>query len=306
MGRALVAQLLKEKKQVRVLVRDKADTMGITPGAVPFIGDITNADSLDKACEGVGTVFHLAAIVSQYRNGSQEIIRTNILGTRTVARAAKDAGVKRMLFPSTLNVYGRVRRERLSEDSHPRPTDIYGQSKLLAEKEVLDSGLDFTIFRIATIYGQGFEDSFLKIFKAVKYNKAYIVGNGKNHLALVNINDLVRAFMLALAKRSASNETYNISDGKDYTQEYLMGLVADLLRVKKPQRHISPLLVKIIAKARGLDTDEIRFITSDRLIDISKAKKELGFAPRENIKKGGTYLLSKFDSLESEDEEDEE
>jgi nucleoside-diphosphate-sugar epimerase len=253
LGRTLVAQLVKEKREVHVLVRDKADALEITPGVVPFVGNITDPDSLSRACKGIETVFHLAAIVSQYRLGSQEIIRTNTLGTRMVAEAAKEAGAERIIFPSTLNVYGRVRKERLTESTRPIPTDIYGQSKLLAEEEIINSGLDYTIFRFATIYGEGFENSFLKIFKAVKYGKAYIVGNGKNHLALVNIKDAIRAFMLACDKKISSNKVYNISDGKDYTQEYLIGLVADLLKVERPQRHISPLLVKIVAKARGLD-----------------------------------------------------
>jgi nucleoside-diphosphate-sugar epimerase len=105
--------------------------------------------------------------------------------------------------------------------------------------------------------------------------------------------------MLALEKSSGRNQIYNISDGRDYTQEYLWKLAADLLGVKRPSRHISPFVVHIVARARGLDTDEIRFITSNRIVDISKARKELGFRPRESIESNAAYLLGRFNANNS-------
>jgi nucleoside-diphosphate-sugar epimerase len=153
LGRALVTELVRQGEEVRVLVQTREDALRLAPGATPYVGDIADEEALRKACKGVDAVIHLAAIVSQYRTGSHEILRTNVLGTRKVAAAAKAAGAKKIIFASTVNVYGRVRKERLDEKKEPRPTDTYGQSKRLAEREIMDSGLNYTILRMATIYG---------------------------------------------------------------------------------------------------------------------------------------------------------
>lgn len=294
LGRALTGELLRKGMDVRVLVQSDNDAVRIPAGVAPYVGDITDERALIRACRGVDMVFHLAAIVSQFREGPHEIMRTNAMGTRRVMEAARHAKARKVIFASTVNVYGRVRKELLTEESEPKPTDTYGLSKVVAEKEIMGSGMNYTILRMATIYGPGFENSFLKVFKAIKEGKAYIIGSGKNHLPLVHINDAVSAFMLAASKKVSDRKTYNITDGREYTQEYLFNLAADLLGVPKPDKHISPLVVNIVAKARGLDRDEIRFVTSDKRIDISKAKKELGFRPKESVESGAGYLLNRF------------
>jgi len=296
LGRALIAELIRQGMAVRALVQRKDDVVALPPGTVPYVGDITDEYTLSEACSGADAVVHLAAIVSQYRTGSREILRTNTLGTRKVAEAARAARVKKIVFASTVNVYGRVRKEKLDERSEPRPTDTYGQSKALAEKEIINSGIDYTILRMAALYGPGFEGSFYKILRIIRDGKAHIIGSGRNHLAFLNVNDAIRAFVLALGRRASRNQIYNITDGRDYTQGYLFELAADLLGVKRPDRHISPILVHIVAKARGLDTDEVRFITSNRLVDISKARRQLGFRPRESVESGAGYLLERFNA----------
>ncbi len=295
LGRHITEALIKKNMEVRVLVQKEGDIVRASAGTIPYLGDLADKKALEKACTGADIVIHLAATVSQYRSGLKEIMNTNAFGTRNMAEAARKAGVNRIVFASTLNVYGRMRDGVLAEDSEVKPTDSYGQSKLLAENEIINSGIDYTIFRMATIYGPGFENSFLKVFKAVKEKKAFIVGSGRNNLALVHIADAVKAFELVFEKRKESrNKIYNISDGRSYTQEYLLALAANTLGVDKPKRHINTMVAKMVAKAKGLDPDEIRFITSDRIVDISKAEKELGFKPKESVERGAAYLLNRF------------
>ena len=296
LGRALVRRLLSDGREVRVLVDGKEDILSITQGAVPYLGNIVDSAAMARACKDVDTVFHLAAIVSQYRLGSAEILRTNTMGTKVLLDAANDAGANKLLFSSTLNVYGRVRKERLTETSEPRPTDTYGQSKALAEKEIIRSGINYTIFRMATIYGPGFSNSFMKMFDMVRQGKAYIIGKGRNHIPLLHVSDAVNAFILAMDKRISTNSIYNLSDGQDYTQEYLFDFIAGLIGTKRPDRHVHPMLVKAVSKSRGLDIDEVRFMTTDRLVDISKAKKQLGWKPKMTIESDSSYLLAQWEA----------
>jgi nucleoside-diphosphate-sugar epimerase len=78
------------------------------------------------------------------------------------------------------------------------------------------------------------------------------MGDGGNHLALIHIDDVVSAYMLADSQRKGSKNVYNISDGADYTQQGMLNLVADMLKVERPSRHISALIVKLLAKRRNL------------------------------------------------------
>ncbi len=147
---------------------------------------------------------------------------------------------------------------------------------------------------MAAIYGKEFAGPYFKVFKAIKEGKAYIIGDGNNHLSLVNIDDVVNAYMLSEHKRKASRNVYNLTDGVPYTQQQLFNIVADMLKSERPSRHISPIVVRLLAKRRGLDSDELRFIMSNRIVDTAKVKKELGFRPTVDIKDGTMDLIKEF------------
>lgn len=301
LGRALVEALVKQGREVRVLLEKEEDIVKLVPGTVPYIGDITDEDAVMKACEGTEIVFHLAAVVSQYKMSSRETVRINTLGTRVVANSAKAAGAKRLFFASTLNVYGRVRKEKLTEESDLRPTDIYSQSKVLAEREIIESGVNYTIFRQATIYGPGFENFFFRLFKVIKEGKGFLIGEGKNHIPLVHISDAVNAFMLAMEKKASINKIYNISDGRNYTRSEILGYVAKLLGVPKPVRTVHPIFGRVVSKMYNLDSDQIGLITTDKIVDISKAKKELGFRPKNTLEGESGELLKELESYKKDD-----
>ena len=295
LGSVLMPALLKEKFEVRALVEKHEHKQKLPQGVKSFVGDIGDADLLAKACVGVDTIFHLAAIVSQFSSGPKELIRVNARGTARLLDAADAANVSHLIFPSSVDVYGRARREKLTEDSLLKPTDMYGHSKMLAEELIKETSKPtYTIFRIAAIYGPGFEKSFFKVFEIIRDGKARIIGKGDNRIALVHISDVVRAFLLAERRAISRGKVYNLSDGAEYTQNSLYNLAADMLDVPRPTNHISPLLVSIVAKAKGLNTDEIRFITSNRSIDTAKIRKELGFKPGVGIKKGAGDLIKRF------------
>ncbi|MGC8662372.1 MAG: NAD-dependent epimerase/dehydratase family protein [Candidatus Micrarchaeia archaeon] len=301
LGKELVKALLKKGDVVRALVRTKENIIELPTGVIPFLGDISKQNVLDDACKDVDIVFHLAAVASEYKFTTEEIMKTNVEGTRNVLDAAEKGGAKQIIFSSTIDVYGRKRDDLLYEKSELKPSDKYGYSKMLAEsiiKEYSES-LPYTILRLATIYGPGFERSYFKIFKALQEKKIYLVGNGQNHLALIHIYDALQGIMLARLNETSKNNIYNLTDGNSYTQKQLFNLAAELLNVPKPEKHANELIVKIIAKSRGLDTDELRFITSNRVVDISKIKEELGFKPMVDIKIGTAELVKLYLSKSS-------
>ncbi len=296
MGRYVSTALVGKGYRVRALVMNKEQVLTLPAGIVPYIGDITNPRAMAKACDGADAVVHLAAVVSEYKYSTEQILNTNVIGTRTVIDACKDNGVRKILFPSTSDVYGRSRSERLTEDSELKPSDKYGYSKMLAE-DVLreESGtLAYTIFRLAVVYGPGFEHSFFKLLRLINQGKAYLVGSGDNHLAVVHVTDIVQAFVLSLEKPASDKRVYNISDGEDHTQRQLYDLAAEYLKVPKPTKQISNIVMNVMAKTRGIDSDEMRFLTSNRLLDITRARKELGYRPKVSIRMGAQELVKEF------------
>ncbi len=293
LGRALSRRLLEKGFKVKALVKNRESVHTLPGGVIPYVGDVRNEQGLREACRGVDIVYHLAAVVSQYRYSAAEISRINAEGTGNMLEVSEEEGVERFIFSSSIDVYGIRRQGYLDEHSAVRPTDAYGRSKHLAEQIISKHSVDYTIFRLANIYGRGFEGSFFKLFRLIRDGKAYIIGSGRNHLALVHVDDAVNALILAAVKKNAGR-IYNLSDGARHTQEELMGLAANLMGVERPRRHISAFIAKVFAKRHGIDTDELRFLTSDREINISLVKKELGFSPSVGIEKGGRELVEMF------------
>ncbi|MEM0149813.1 MAG: NAD(P)-dependent oxidoreductase [Candidatus Micrarchaeaceae archaeon] len=293
LGTALVQSLVGAGYSVTALSNEPAKN---TRGAAQIVADINDKDSLEKAfsSSGAGTVIHLAAIVSQYRYGKSMIHKVNVEGTSNIVSLCKAFNIKHLIFASTVDIYGRSRKDTLDENSAIMPSDAYARSKAEAEKIITSSGINYTIFRMAAIYGPGFEGSFFKVFDSIVKGKAYIIGNGNNKLSLLNASDAVSAYMLAISNGKSLNKLYNLSDGNEYTQNFLYDTASKLLGVQAKPKHINKLLAYMIAKARGFDTDELRFITSNRSISISKIKSELGFMPAVSIDEGGLELVKLF------------
>lgn len=296
LGRYIISSLLSNGITVRALVKDKEDVHKLPSGTVPFVGDITSQNIIIDACKGVDTVYHFAAIVSQREGGHKEILRVNTEGTRIILEAADLSGVKKLVLASTVDVYGSKRKELLTEDKEPKPNDVYGHSKLLAEKQITSfkGNLSYTILRMSAIYGPEYKHSFFKIFRMIDNEKAYMIGNGKNSLSLIHIRDVASAMLLVRESPKANNKIYNLSDGKSYTQEYLFQLACELLNKKEKIKSVNEFLAKILAKKANITIDDLRFITSNRLISIEKISNELGFYPKTDIKSGAKELVDLY------------
>ncbi|MDE1823062.1 MAG: NAD(P)-dependent oxidoreductase [Candidatus Micrarchaeota archaeon] len=296
LGRRLVEGLLLHGYTVKALAEKQSFLMDMPSGIVPYVGDIGDRRILKEASEGADIAIHLAAIVSEYKAYTDKLMEVNVKGTENVIDACISNGVGRIIFSSTIDVYGRKRSGALTESVAPKPSDKYGYSKMIAEERIMDhkGQLSPTIFRMAAIYGPGFESAYFKVFRAIQAGKAAIIGDGLNRIAVLHVNDCVNAFMLAVENEKASGSIYNVSDGKPYTQKMLFDMAAEMLHAEKPDRHVGELVARFVAKSRDIDSDEFRFITSDRDVDISRIRNELGFEPKVSIKQGMLELINMF------------
>ncbi len=295
LGRALIVELVKRGNEVRALIKSKDMILELPEGVLPYVGDLSDINVLTEACKGADSVFHLAATVSE-SGITEEILRVNVDGTRNVLNACAKCKIKRIVYTSSVDVYGVKRKGVITEESPLEPQDRYGYSKMLAEREIIErkARVPFTILRLSTIYGKGFEHTFFKVLKAIQEGKMLIIGKGTNNLTLLNSQDAVRAMILARNCEGARNEIFNISDGNVYQQEQMMDIAADMLGAQRPTMHLNEIIVKVIAKRKGMNTDELRYLVSNRNIDISKAKRVLGYKPKIDIMIGGKELVDEF------------
>src|SRR5579862_1491070 len=162
-GPVLTRRLLDQGWTVRALVRGSAEL--VPSGAQIVSGDITNADAVKAAMAGVNVVFHLAAKL-HINNPSPEMTaeyqNVNVKGTENILAAARQCGVQRFVFFSTINVYGSTRAGEYADEESPLQLDsIYARTKYEAEQLVWKCSISSVVLRLAAVYGRGMKGNYL-------------------------------------------------------------------------------------------------------------------------------------------------
>ncbi len=273
MGRHVVKEIGKIRKDIRILTTDFEKTKKMYPRYEVLKGDITRPETLSGAAKDVDVVIHLAGLVS-YSKPKDVLFRINVEGTKNILRACERAD--KFLFSSSVGVYGEVKGQ--ADESYPRnPRNAYGESKREAENLVRDSGIRNVIFRIAPIYGEG-APHLTKIFQFIE--GGFPIPRTSNLTHVVHISNVVQAFELGLKKKSEG--IYNIADEEPVK---FMELAETLFRLLgKPPKTLPPWIVNLLARMKGMKT-YLDVYTINRNYDIANAKKELKYHPKLDFQK---------------------
>ncbi|MDD2679109.1 MAG: NAD-dependent epimerase/dehydratase family protein [Candidatus Nanoarchaeia archaeon] len=249
------------------------------PKEAEFIkGDILNKEALENAMKGCDTVFHNAAFVSI--RGSFEKLRhevnSNCIGTLNVFESAVNSGVKKLIYASSMAVYGHPQNVIAKEQDLTIPNSFYGYSKLRGEEYAKlfekEYGLKTVCLRYFNTYGQrqtpseyvGVTTTFIN---NVLNNKPMIIyGDGEQTRDFVWVKDVAQANYLA-AESSISNEVFNVGSGKSMKISAIAKMIQE--KIGGEIQH------------GPVPNGEIRNITAD----ISKIQNKLGFAPKGNFEK---------------------
>ncbi len=314
-GKHLIIELLNEGHEVRVILRnplnESGDLLKLPPGVIPYISDITfkkesDENNLIEACRDVDNVFHIAGATYNSKYTFNELVNINVVGTENLLNSIVAANPKskkqiRFIFAGSVTVYGYTRKEeRLTESSEFNPKSSYSESKVMAEQVVTSiceahKNISYTILRFGIFYGYDYKSPFYKIFSLVYKGKGYYVGNkGTNHLIFVSQDDAVKAMILSMKSKISKNSIYNISDGIPYTLKDLFEFVAKELNVRLAARTIPRPIANLAKRIMNINMDEFEFLTSDRVLDISKAKAEIGFEPKDTIYTEGKNLIDSY------------
>jgi dihydroflavonol-4-reductase len=316
LGSHVTRQLAGDGHDVRVMVRDGANTIGIDDLEVTrFVGGIWDNDTLRDAMAGVDDVYYCVVDTRGWLRDPAPLFRTNVDGTRNVLDVAKAAGLRKFVFTSSYVTVGRRRGHVATEDDIivDRGLTPYVRSRVQAEQLVLryaeEHGLPAVAMGVSTTYGSGDwgRTPHGAIIAGAAFGKLPFVMD-RIELEAVGITDAARAMVLAAA-HGRVGERYLVSE-KMISNAEVVRIAAEAAGVPPPTKSI-PLPVSYAlaiagsAKAKLRRTDEqlslgsLRLMRAEAPVDHGKATRELGWEPRpveESIREAARFWVGLRDA----------
>ncbi|PPK46366.1 NAD-dependent epimerase/dehydratase family protein [Clostridium algidicarnis] len=252
------------------------------------LNDITE---WENNLDGVNTVVHLAAAVHwqpKNKEEEQQFIDTNAEGTRKLYAACTKHGVERFLIFSTNDVY-EATDKLITEDTPVNPQSIYGKSKLLAEKYLLEdskkSDTAVCIFRPASVYGENDKGSMKSLIGLCKKGIVPMIGNGSNKKALLYRKDIVQAVKRYVdCENNLNGEVFNISSG-DFGYKEMIDAICSIFEVKPFRLYIPGWFCKNIASKLG-PIKKLAVAGETKIVSNEKAEKLLGYKRKYSLVEG--------------------
>lgn len=300
-GGQLVRHLAKAGHDVRAFVRPNADTRWLGDiRATPCVGDLTDADTLRRAIDGVEVVYNIAALYREAGRPVAEYRAVNAVAVGHIVEFAKAAGARRVVHCSTVGVHGDVEHPPANEDAPLRPGDVYQDTKLEGERIGRETaervGMDVVIARPSGIYGPN-DRRLFKVFGAVAQRRFVMLGAGTNFYHVTYIDDLCEGFMLCGSVPAAAGRTYILAGAEVTTLRQLVDITAEVAGVPRPASRlpvwpvwVAGALCEAVCAPFGISPPLYRrrvdFFRKSRAFDISRAQRELGFRPRVGVREG--------------------
>jgi len=288
-GRAVCAELDRVGYVVRRSVR--VARAGMPPSTVA-VGDVGPETNWSSAVHSVDTVVHLvgrAHFVGQSTDpeaARRAYFAVNADGTEKLARDAVLAGVRRIVFVSSIKVNGEATTVApYSETDQPRPEDDYGRSKWDAEQRLADvargSNLEYVIVRPPLVYGAGVKGNLARLMRLVDRGIPLPLGGIDNRRSLVGLTNLAQALVSCVSHPAASGETFLVSDDQDLSTSQLIHALARALN--RPARLVPVPGAIIAALARVTGSGMLRRLSGSLCVDSGRIRTKLGWLPTTSV-----------------------
>lgn len=290
-GSHIVRALTEQGHSARVLHRRSSKLLALEGlDYESALGDITDPDSLRAACAGCDWVFHVAAVADYWRADREHMFRVNVDGTRAVLDAAREAGVKRVVFTSSTAAVG-LREDAPTDESVPFNLPVerfpYGYSKVLAEaacQEAVAAGQEVVIVNPVIVIGPGDLNQISGSFVLQTARLQWLTPTTSGGAAFIDVRDVAAAH-IAAAERGTPGERYLLSTA-NYSYDEWFAIIADVLDVARPRLRtpdfvLPPLAAAVDGLARlgislPVDANQIRLGARNVFVDASKAHNQLG------------------------------
>ncbi len=296
-GNVLVRELLEKGQQVRVVLRPDEDTTSIRGLDTEwFYGDVRDMDSLLRAFKDADMVYHLAGIVSISKGQRKLLHDVNVNGTKNVVDACIKAGVRRLIYTSSVHALFEPPHGTVIDESFPfdpkRVIGDYAKSKASATLEIfkgIEKGLDAVIVCPTGVIGpydyRVSEIGHLILDFISRKLKAYIDGA----YDFVDVRDVAHGLVLA-SETGKTGESYLLS-GERITVKGIFDVLEKVTNIKPPSFKVplwivktaalfTPLYYKITGAKPRFTSYSIKVLQSNCVISSKKAVRELGYNPR--------------------------
>jgi uncharacterized protein YbjT (DUF2867 family) len=277
LGRHLVARLVDQGEQPRCLVRNIDHATRVLPASkLEFVaGDTTQPTSLDAAVQGIDTIVHAAFVTADRKEkpGSR-YEETNVGGTANLVKAAKSAGVKRIVVLSGLG-------------TKPDKVGSYMQGRYLAEQLVIESGLDWTIIRPSVVFGK--DAPFIKGLIDLIHSAPVLplIGGGTTLFQPIYVEDVATIILKVLAEpERTKRKIYTVGGPERYSFREIFDALLNATGKKRPKVYAPTPLVGIGAAVMEavlpkppLTKAAMTLFAFDNITDIDSVERDFGFQP---------------------------
>lgn len=289
-GSHIAETLLKQGESVRVFDNyvtgreSNLDALKGLPGTVEILtGDLHDMDAVKAAVAGTEVVFHQGALASVPRSIANPVLslETNVNGTQNVLLAARDAGVRRVVYASSSSVYGNTPTLPKHEDMPTAPLSPYAVQKLTGELlcGVFTHiyGLETVALRYFNVFGprQDPTSEYAAVIPRfltalLEKQRPIVFGDGEQTRDFTYIENVVQANLLAATSKEAIGQAMNVGCGERVSLNAALRIAGELLGIQPDVEY------------RESRSGDVR----DSLADISKAKRLLGYTPQVKFDQG--------------------
>jgi nucleoside-diphosphate-sugar epimerase len=304
LGSHLVEALVARGENVRALVRPTSQLAHLESLGVELAyGDLTDAQSLRRAVQGMERVYHCAALAADWGASWETFRAINVTGVRSLLGAASEAGVSRFIHVSTSDVYGYP--DYPADETAPYRLRgwPYGDTKIEGEQLVWafyhEHGLPITVVRPVSIYGPRSTTFVLEIVALLRKGSVVYIGRGGKPAGLAYVANVVDMLLRAADSEKSVGQAYNASDGSNITWRQYICRLAEIIGVSSP-RWVVPyrpayLTGWAMEKVYGVLRIEARplltrlvveLLSTDQGFPIDKARRELGYEPEVDFDEG--------------------
>ena len=250
-GNRIAAALVSRGLPVRGLSRQKQAARDTAP-VETVQGDLTRPATLQGCLHDIDTVFHAAGHAHSYA-GNDDLHRiTTVEGTRNLLAECRQHGIQRFVFISSVKAMAEPGDACLDETSTGTPDDSYGQSRLQAERLVLEygqqTGMHVSILRPTLVYGPGCKGNLASLLRWIDKGWFPPLAENGNRRSMVDVRDVVEATLRAADRDSASGKTCILTDGEDYSTHRILTAMRRALGKSDPGVFVPPGLLHALAR----------------------------------------------------------
>jgi nucleoside-diphosphate-sugar epimerase len=303
-GGRLIRRLVADGWRVRALARSDRSARAVEEaGAEAVAGDLDQVEAMRAGAVGADVAFHAAAFVGEW--GSREDFeRGNVVGTQNALEASRAAGVRRFVHVGTeAALLAGQPLVNVDETAPLRPDSpaLYSSTKARAEAAVLGAngdGFETVVVRPRFVWGVGDTSVTPALVELVRRGRFSWIGGGRHRTSTTHVDNAVEGLVLG-AERGAPGQAYFVTDGEPVV---FRGFVTDLLAtqgVEAPDRNAPRAVVRVLAAiaevawrvlplrgAPPVTRFSVWVASLETTIDISKARRELGYEPVKTIPQG--------------------